>query len=688
MRKIQFGVLFCFICSAVSAQTLRVVNAASLATGPVAPGSIVSIFGTNLTTGVAHADSAATPPTTLNGVSVSINNAPVSLFYVSPTQINGVVSLTTPTGNDTVTVKSSTGTQTGPVTVSTSAPPGLFSLYGSGARDGAILNAVTFLLGAFSTQTQNSQTYLALFATGLNPTVTPTVTVNGVPVTVTFAGAAPCCDGLQQINIMLPASLAGAGRVPVIATSNGQVSNAVQVVLLPPSSQSEFPEDQENQSRNRELASLAYVPGTSLVLSTDENDDVVRVIDIAARKVSQVIALPDKSGPQGIAVNAAGTIAVVAEAGSGKVAIVDIVKGQLITEVATGSGSVNVAIAGSQAIAVSQDTDTAVIIDLSSNTVQKILPVGRGPEGLAVDATARKAYVANQDDGTITVIDLAGLSVSKTITLAASVRPDQIALIPGTGAALVTDPGAGPNGQVLLVNLTSGATVGNIEVNPAANGGASEVVVFNNKAYFANQSGGSVSVLPLNATTGAAAGAVTTIKVDLGPRALAVDSKDNLLVVSNEGTGTLVLVSLTSGTVVDRINAVKTGEDDHDDRSDRGNGNGQLLPAVQSILPLTGKAGTTFTLTVTGANLTGATGVEFIDPTTIHGNGNGNGDQPQSDSAFTVTNVKVATGGTQLTATVSIAASAKAGTRLVRVLTPSAASTLTLSAANTFTVTP
>ena len=71
---------------------------------------------------------------------------------------------------------------------------------------------------------------------------------------------------------MLPDSLAGAGRVPIVMTSAGQASNTVQVVLLPPASSTEFPGDQENQTRSRELASLAYVPGTSLVLSADQND--------------------------------------------------------------------------------------------------------------------------------------------------------------------------------------------------------------------------------------------------------------------------------------------------------------------------------------------------------------------------------------------------------------------------------
>jgi YVTN family beta-propeller protein len=106
----------------------------------------------------------------------------------------------------------------------------------------------------------------------------------------------------------------------------------VQVVLLPPANATQFPGDQENQTRSRELASLAYVPGTSLVLSADENDDVVRVIDVSSRQVTRVIALAKGANPDGIAVNAAGTLAVVAEAGRGKAAIIDLKTFAVITE--------------------------------------------------------------------------------------------------------------------------------------------------------------------------------------------------------------------------------------------------------------------------------------------------------------------------------------------------------------------
>jgi uncharacterized protein (TIGR03437 family) len=667
MKKLPVAALLCVISSTLTAQQVRVVNAASLSEVTVAPGSIITIFGTKLAQGVAAAPDAAKPPATLGGVTVSIGGAAASLFYVSPTQINAVVNTATPAGSEAVVVTSPAGTQNGTVTVGLDAPPGLFSLFGSGTRDGAILNAVTFLLGDFSTHTAGSSTYLALFATGL--TGTPTVTIGGVPVTVTFSGAAPCCAGLQQINVMLPDSLAGAGRVPVVATVNGHASNTVEVVLLPPATAQQFSNDQENQTRSRELAALATVPGTSLALSTDENDDVVRVIDLSKKSVTQVIALPKGANPVGVAVTADGALAVVAESGTGKLAIIDLKSFTVKSEVAAGLGASSVAVAGTQAVVVNRDVDTVTIVDLATGTAQKTVAVGRGPVGVAADAASHTAYVTNENDGTVSAISLATLAVTKTIALGASVRPQSIALLPGAAVAFVTAPGNGPDGALYTVNLTTGTST-STAANPDRSGGSTDLAYFNGKLYLANQAGGSISVLPVNTTTGVATGAITTIKVDLGARALAIDAKDGLLVVSNEGTGTLVLVSLTSNAVTGRIDAVRSSSDDsQDDHSDRGKAGN--LPVVLTVAPAAGKAGTTFTVTITGTNLTGATHITFGG----NGNGNGNGNGSAGGEDFTVKNVAVNSAGTQVTATVSIDNSAKPGARHVTVTTPNGEST-------------
>jgi hypothetical protein len=235
-------------------------------------------------------------------------------------------------------------------------------------------------------------------------------------------------------------------------------------------------------------------------------------------------------------------------------------------------------------------------------------------------------------------------------------------------------------GEVVVLNLSTG-TQTTINANPDRSGGSTDVVFFNGKLYLANQTGGSVSVIPfVNGT----AGTPTTIKVDLGARALAIDSKDNLLVVSNEGSGTLVLVDLATNTIVGRVNAVSTGPSDNNDHGDRDGASN--LPAVQSIAPLSSKAGLTLTLTITGTNLDGASSIVFD---LSRGNGdqgdNGN-DKNKMDDAFTVTNIAVNSAGTQLTATVKIASGAQTGPHIVRVVTPNGESSGKVATTNIFTV--
>ena len=673
----------------LSGQSLRVVNAASLVSNTsLAPGSIITIFGVNLAKGTASVSNPAKPPDSFGGVTVTAGGVIAPLFYVSPTQINAVLSGSTPLGSQTLTVTSSTGTFSTSITVDKAAPPGIFSLFGTGTRDGAIINAITFKLGAFSTTTASATTFLSIFATGLDLSTPPTVTIGGVSATVQFAGAAPCCLGLQQINVMVPSSVAGAGRVPVVLQSGGTSSNTVQVVMLPNQGQGPFTNDQENQTRSRELAGIAYIPGTSLALVTDENDDVVRVIDISKRTVVQTISLPSGAEPVAVAVDALGKVAVVVERNNAKIAILDLTSFTVTGEVAVGLGPVAAAIAGTQAVVVNEDADSVSIVDLTAKAVLKTLTVGRGPAGVAVDATAKKAYVTNEDDGTVSVIDLAALSVSSTIPLAANLRVEAIQLIPTSNFAVIAAPGNSKDGTVIILNVVTGAFT-QVSANPDHSGGSADIAVSGFTVFFANQTGGSVSVLPLSNT--GAAGAGTTIKVDLGARALAIDTKDDLLLVSNQGSGTIVLVDLTSNKVVGRITAVRSptedqnSDDDHSDHDHAAN-----LPAIVSLNPITTKATATFTLTVTGTALTGATDVIFINPANVHGNGKGKGegeDKGARDSAFVASGIQVNGTGTQLTSTITVT-NAALGPRLVRVMTGNGETTITLSAANTITVIP
>jgi uncharacterized protein (TIGR03437 family) len=53
-----------------------------------------------------------------------------------------------------------------------------------------------------------------------------------VAATVLYTGSQGLYTGLDQINVLLPASLAGKGTVEVQLTANGVAANAAQIVMM------------------------------------------------------------------------------------------------------------------------------------------------------------------------------------------------------------------------------------------------------------------------------------------------------------------------------------------------------------------------------------------------------------------------------------------------------------------------
>jgi uncharacterized protein (TIGR03437 family) len=703
VKKLTLGLCLVACCAlSAGAQTIRVVNAASFSGDQdFSPGALIAVFGTNLTNTTASAPAGASLPKTLGGVTLTIAGVSSPLFYVSPTQVNAQIDPSVRPGPATVTLTSSTSTFTASIKISAASGPGIFSMEGSGDGDGAILNAVTFQPGAFTVTTNGKPTYLAIFVTNLDLSTPPVVTIGGIQVPVQYYGPAPGFAGLEQINVQLPAGLDGAGRVEVTVASNGQVSNVVEVVIVPKPGEGSFAPDHEDETRSREISTVAYIPNTSMALVADENDDVLRVVDVGQRQVTQVVALSTGAEPVAIAVNAAGTLAVVAERDRNMVAIVDLTTWTVVTEVPVGMGPVAVAIAGNNALVVNQRSNSVSVVSLAAPaavtaTITGTAPnaIGLAPRGIAVDTGAGKAYVTNQNDGTISVIDLATNTVERVIGLGPNVRPADIQVIPSLDVAVVTEPSA-MDGAVEVLNLATGAST-SVDVNPARLGGTGALAVAGSTVYFADQTGGSITVAPVSLLSGGAPSVTSTnINVGLGARALAVDVKDNLLLVASECTGQLVLIDLSSNQIAGRIDVLGIGgEDEANDHSDRERA--ANMPVVLSLSPASAAAGSSFTLAVTGKNLAGATNVVFVDPNQMpgHGNGHGEGDSqyhnngPFSvyDPGFTTGSIVVSLDGTALTVPVAIAAGHAPGNFVVRVATPNGESTFVAAPANTFSV--
>jgi len=230
--------------ASTNVSAIAVVNAASYAID-FAQDEIVTVFGTALTT---QTLTATLPlPVTLGGVSVMVTDSagtarPAELFYVSAGQIAFMIPPGTATGTATVTVTTASATFTATITVTNSAP-GVFTANDSGAgplsaqvvsvapggaqtyTDTATLNGQTFVNAPISLTPAGDTFYLLLYGTGIRFGSVITVSINGTTYTPAYAGAQGTYAGLDQINILLPASLAGSGMVNVTVTVDGQVSN-------------------------------------------------------------------------------------------------------------------------------------------------------------------------------------------------------------------------------------------------------------------------------------------------------------------------------------------------------------------------------------------------------------------------------------------------------------------------------
>ena len=79
----------------------------------------------------------------------------------------------------------------------------------------------------------SDQAYLLFYGTGLRAAATQgvTVTIGGVPAQVQYAGTQGGFAGLDQINVLVPPSLAGKGAVMIQVTANGVAANPVNISI-------------------------------------------------------------------------------------------------------------------------------------------------------------------------------------------------------------------------------------------------------------------------------------------------------------------------------------------------------------------------------------------------------------------------------------------------------------------------
>ena len=217
-----------------------IVNAANYSGNAVAPGSYISIYGTNL---AQITGSYTTPflPIALNNVTVSFDNPDVSvpghIVFVSPGQVNVQVPWEL-AGQPAVQIKVSAGDSSGVLytTPVASYAPALFEL-SSQTHAAAALDEGNNVITDANPVARGR--IVQLFANGLGPvtnqpasgdpapsgplartTGTPVVKIGGLDAAVQFSGMTPGNAGLYQINAVVPQT-STTGAQPVTISIGG-----------------------------------------------------------------------------------------------------------------------------------------------------------------------------------------------------------------------------------------------------------------------------------------------------------------------------------------------------------------------------------------------------------------------------------------------------------------------------------
>ena len=231
-------------------------NVVSAASGnrAIAPGSLVSLYGSNLTA-ITELNTASVAPTRLAGEQITVNGFPVGQLYASPSQINFQIPFEVPAGP--VALVHTSGAMVGNPVPLTIAPyaPAIFVLPQVSGTQGAVLISGSSSVAAASGSIKDARParageYISIYCTGLGAVSNPpfagvpaatnplsqtaapaTVTIGGVSVPAVFAGLAPYYVGLNQVNVLVPASVPKGSAVPITIAIGGETSNAATIAI-------------------------------------------------------------------------------------------------------------------------------------------------------------------------------------------------------------------------------------------------------------------------------------------------------------------------------------------------------------------------------------------------------------------------------------------------------------------------
>ena len=215
----------------------------------ISPGSWIEIYGTGLasdTRGWTQADfTGDTAPTMLDGTSVTIGGQEAFVDYISPGQVNALVSSNTPTGPQPMTLTAPSGVTSQYTVMVNGTEPGLLAppsfniggtQYVAAFFPDGTLALPTGALPGVNSRPANPGDTVTLYGVGFGPVV-PSIpagelaqqlttlaanlqlSIGGVPANLPYSGLAPGYTGLYQFNVTVPAAATGAA--PLTFTLGG-----------------------------------------------------------------------------------------------------------------------------------------------------------------------------------------------------------------------------------------------------------------------------------------------------------------------------------------------------------------------------------------------------------------------------------------------------------------------------------
>ncbi|MEP6539243.1 MAG: cohesin domain-containing protein [Bryobacteraceae bacterium] len=222
--------------AAVEAAPIRndgVLNAASLQSGSIAPGEIITLVGSSIGPASLVKPQDGILATSLGGTRVLINGVAAPLLYASPGQINAMVPYAV-SGSSSRLVLEAQGQKLAELILPVvEAAPAIFTLDSSGWGQGAILNE-DYSINSFLNPAQRGSV-VSLFATGAGqtdpagmdaqiaddvtfgkPLLPVSIQIDGTAAELLYAGPSPgLISNLLQVNFRIPNGILPAWGVPV-----------------------------------------------------------------------------------------------------------------------------------------------------------------------------------------------------------------------------------------------------------------------------------------------------------------------------------------------------------------------------------------------------------------------------------------------------------------------------------------